>query len=302
MTPALEARGLHVTYSDGTYAARDVSLAIAPGACHALVGESGCGKTTIARAILGLLPPDTHVSGSIRVGTFEVVGASSRQLRDLRGRVVGYVAQNPFASLNPLLRVEHNVAEAWRAHGEAPPAGALQRVLRALGIVDPERTARRWPHEWSGGMLQRASIATAAARAPAVIVADEPTSALDDDLARSTLEALRSTGAALLLVSHDLEMVAGIADEVSVCYGGRIVEQGSAQLLRYPRHPYTRALRVALPRVGGDLPVPLEGAPPDLLQPDQGCPFAPRCPLAQPDCCNSVPLLIDGVACPVVSA
>ena len=298
--PALSIEALSVEYPDGTWAVRGVTLTLADGQCLALVGESGCGKTTIARAVLGLLPRGTRVSGSLRVAGEDMVNASATQLRNVRGLVAGYVSQNPFGAFNPLLRVGRNVAEAWHAHGIRPPAGAVVEALERLGIADASRHVRLWPHQWSGGMLQRATIAAAAAHRPRLIVADEPTSALDADLGHATLEVLRSTGAAVLLVSHDMGMVGAHADRIAVCYAGRLVEVGATvDLLERPRHPYTSGLLAAIPRPGRGLPTPLEGSPPSLRSRDPGCAFAPRCGLARDDCYRHTPRMQDGVACPV---
>lgn len=296
--PALVVTGLSVTYPGGAAAVRGVDLHVEAGECLAVVGESGCGKTTLATAVLGLLPPGTTVTGSVRVTGTEVVGAPPRALRRLRGRAVGLVAQDPYAACDPLRRVRDHVAEAWRAHGARPPPGAVVSRLARLGIPAAERTARRHPHEWSGGMLQRATVAAAAAHAPALLVADEPTTALDADRAHSVLTDLRATGAALLLISHDLGVVAAHADRIAVCYAGRVVETGSSDaVLARPGHPYTEALLASVPRRGAGLPRALPGAPPAATSPVTGCPFAPRCPEAEAACRAALPPLIDGVAC-----
>lgn len=301
--PALTICDLQVEYAGAARAVRGVDLIIEAGACLALVGESGCGKTTIGLAVLGLLPVSAHCQGSILVAGHEVVGASPSSLRALRGLTAGFVAQSPYDACNPLHRVEAHVGEAWRAHGDRPPDDGVQGALRRLGIRDAARSARRWPHQWSGGMLQRASISAAAARSPGLIVADEPTSALDAERAEATLQALRATGAAVLLITHDLVLAAAHADEVAVCYAGRVVEQGrSDDVLHRPRHPYTRALFAALPRPGCGLPAPLPGAPPGPTAGDSGCAFAPRCARAENTCrYEPAPPLRAGVRCPVVA-
>lgn len=300
-TAALAVSDLHVEYAGGARAVRGVDLAIAPGACLALVGESGCGKTTIGLAVLGLLPDGTRTDGSIRAAGHDVVGASPRTLRALRGLVTGFVAQSPFDACNPLQRVGAHVAEAWRAHGDRPEPDDVAGAIERLDIEKAARAARRWPHQWSGGMLQRASIAAAAARSPALIVADEPTSALDAECSDATLRALRATGAAILLITHDLGLAATHADEIAVCYAGRIVETGAAAgVLERPRHPHTAALLAALPRPGHGLPVPLAGTPPSPHGEDCGCAFAPRCAHAVAACATGQPpALRDGVRCPL---
>ncbi|MGH9008288.1 MAG: oligopeptide/dipeptide ABC transporter ATP-binding protein, partial [Acidimicrobiia bacterium] len=175
---------------------------------------------------------------------------------------------------------------------------AVTGALERLRIDDAPAGARRWPHQWSGGMLQRATIAAASALGPALIVADEPTSALDADRATATMEALRDNTSALLLVSHDARLVAAHAERVAVCYGGRIIETGAtADVFAHPRHPYTAGLLAALPRPGAGLPRPLPGGPPDLRQPEAGCGFCPRCDRADVTCANQLPPLAGGVAC-----
>lgn len=229
-----------ITYPNGFCAARDVRLRVEAGECLALVGESGSGKTTLARAALGLLPKGARIAGSIRVGGTEIIGACEAELRSLRGRVVGFVAQDPFAACDPLSQVKTHVAEAWRAHGMRPPEGAITNKLQSLGIVNAAHVARSFPHQWSGGMLQRAVIAAASAHEPKLIIADEPTSALDSMRADETLRSLRHTKAAILLISHDFNHVATHADRIAVLRAGRLVETSDTQtVLRQPQHPYT---------------------------------------------------------------
>jgi peptide/nickel transport system ATP-binding protein len=298
MSHGLNISDLTVTYAGGSRAVRGISLQLDPGQCLGLVGESGCGKSTVAMAVLGLLPRTATITGSIRLGAQQVVGASERELRHARGRRVGLVAQDPMRSFNPLLTVGASVAEAWRVHGEKPPRGAVAASLDTLGIPDAEHRMRHRPHQWSGGMLQRASIAAASAHTPALIVADEPTSALDADRADAVLQALRATGAGILLISHDLALVARHSDQVAVMYAGRVIEHGPArQVLAHPRHPYAEALLAATPRPGAGLPVPLPGAPPPLTDDVPGCAFAPRCRHAVDTCATRRPELRDGVAC-----
>lgn len=248
-----------ITYPNATTAVRDLSLSIAPGECLALVGQSGCGKTTLAKAALGLLPAGTQITGSIRLGDAEIIGAAEQSLRLLRGRVVGLVAQDPFAACNPLARVFAHVAEAWRAHGLRVADGKIVGALADLGIDDAGTRAQQYPHQWSGGMLQRAVIAAATAHQPTLIIADEPTSALDADRAQATLTRLRQAAAerraAVLLITHDLQLAANYAERIAVCQAGRIIEMGAtATILNEPRHPYTVALLGARPRPGSLVP------------------------------------------------
>lgn len=296
--PALAVRNLDVTYANGAHAVRSVDLAVEPGRCLGLVGESGSGKSTVVNAVLGLLPRTARVVGSVRVDGTELVGVSEAVLRRLRGKALGLVAQDPMASFDPLMSVAGSVAEAWRVHHERPRDHAVDRALEALGIDNAHVRARLRPHMWSGGMLQRAAIAAAEAHHPRVIVADEPTSALDADRADAVLTALRSTGSAVLLVSHDLALVAAHADDVAVMYAGEVIEQGTADaVLRRPRHPYSRALLAATPRPGHGLPVPLPGAPPPLDVEPCGCPFASRCGQVAARCRDEAPRLVSGVSC-----
>ncbi|WP_052850573.1 ABC transporter ATP-binding protein [Streptomyces avicenniae] len=245
----LDVRGLGVERPGGVRPLRSVELRVRAGECVVVVGSSGSGKTTLLRALLGLLPRSARVTGSALVGGTEVVGAQERTLRRLRGGTVGYVGQDPFASFDPLRSVGHHVAEAWRARGGAPPDGAAVARLAALGIADAAVRARHRPHAWSGGMLQRASIAAAGAHGPLLTLADEPTSALDAELADDVLAALRRDSGALLMVSHDLRLARTVADRIAVLHEGRIVEDGpAADVLGRPAHPATVALVEALPR------------------------------------------------------
>lgn len=257
MKQILHFQKVSVTYANGFYAARDVSFAMTEGECLAIVGESGSGKTTIARAALGLLPVNTKIEGSIRVSETEVVGAGEKVLRNLRGLTVGFVAQDPYSGFNPLSKIYNHISEAWRVHALEPPKNLIVGALEKLGIKTAEKTSRMYPHQWSGGMLQRATIAAAGAHEPQLIIADEPTSALDANRADEILTALRLTGAAVLLISHDINLVAKHARRIAVCYNGTIVEIGETrQIIENPQHSYTRKLiGAALPE---EKPVPIK--------------------------------------------
>jgi peptide/nickel transport system ATP-binding protein len=241
--PALRVRELHVAYGGGRPVLSGLELDAQAGECLAVVGESGCGKTTLVRTLLGLLPPGAKASGSAELNGTQLLGLRRRAFRQLLGTQIGYVAQDPYAACDPLRTVGHHVAEAWRAKGLRPPEGTIAAKLDQLGIVEGGRRARDHPHQWSGGMLQRATIAAATAHDPKLTIADEPTSALDADLADGVLDALRSAGRTLLLISHDLRLVERHADRVAVMRDGGIVESGpTADVLGAPQHPYTVGL------------------------------------------------------------
>lgn len=247
--PVLEYVDVEIAYPNGVRAVQGLRFEIRAGECHALVGESGCGKTTLGRAALGLLPGGTQIRGTIRACGIDVTRASSAELRGLRGLRAGLIAQDPFHSFHPLARVEDHIAEAWRAHRMPPPREQIIERLTAMGIPEADGRIKQSPHEWSGGMLQRATIAAAAAHRPALLIADEPTSALDADHARNVLELLRRLQTAVLLISHDLNLVARYADRITVLRDGRLIESGTtAEITRRPRHAYTQALLAASPR------------------------------------------------------
>jgi oligopeptide/dipeptide ABC transporter ATP-binding protein len=286
----LTVRGLAVTYPDGSHGLRGIDLQVRSGSCLAVLGESGCGKSTLLGAILGLLPRHTRVTGSVRVGDAEQVGAPERALRQVRRSRLGFVPQDPFAAVDPLRPVLHHVRFAARAAGLRVDNAQAAARLAALGLDPAVLTSRRWPHQWSGGMLQRACIAAATVADPPLVLADEPTSALDPDTAAAVLRDLRGRSGSLVLVTHDLDAAALVADEVVVLYAGRVVEHGpAADVLQAPRHPYTAALVAATPRGPGTPPRPLPGAPPDPRSEPAGCPFHPRCPRATAECASQPP-------------
>jgi peptide/nickel transport system ATP-binding protein len=240
---ALEIIDLTVTYGDGHRALSGVSFTVAADGSLGLVGASGSGKTTLLRAVMGLLPASARVDGGILVDGTDLVALSPRERRRLHGKAIGFVAQDPFAACDPLRRVRHHVAEAWEAHGEPVSDGAIDEGLAGIGIPDPAQRSRQRPHQWSGGMLQRATVLAATVHDPVVTLADEPTSALDADLADEALALLRSTCSALLLVTHDLALAGRHTHRLVVLDGGRVVEEGpSAELLTAPGHDTTRRL------------------------------------------------------------
>lgn len=240
---ALQFERVNIVYPNGFCAAREASFTVKAGECLAIVGESGSGKTTLARAALGLLPPDTKITGSIKVDGAEIINSPKKNLRRVRGLVAGLVTQNPFAACHPLATVFDHVAEAWRVHNKKNEKTSIFQALENLGINNAEQTAQKFPHQWSGGMLQRATIAAATAHAPTIVIADEPTSALDTSRAELILTALCRSGAAVLLISHDIALVARHADRIAVCQNGEIVEINTAQeILKNPRHALTISL------------------------------------------------------------
>ncbi|MFE9994188.1 dipeptide ABC transporter ATP-binding protein [Streptomyces avermitilis] len=254
MTPVLEVARLNVDF-DGRPAVRDVSLSLARGEVLGLVGESGSGKSATALAVLGLLPDNATVRGSVRLDGQELIGAGERELTRIRGSRVAMVFQDPLSAFTPVHRVGDQIAEAVRAHQGVSRERARERAAELLDLVGiPASRVRAFPHEFSGGMRQRAMIAMAMANEPDLILADEPTTALDVTIQAQVLDVLRTaqreTGAAVLLVSHDLGVIAGMADRVAVMYEGEVVESGTAvEVFGRPREPYTRKLLGAVPRL-----------------------------------------------------
>ncbi|WP_428952417.1 dipeptide ABC transporter ATP-binding protein [Streptomyces sp. cg35] len=294
----LEVTDLHVEF-DGKPAVRGVDLSLRRGEVLGLVGESGSGKSATALALLGLLPGNATVRGSVRLDGQELVGASDRDLSRVRGARIGVVFQDPLSAFTPVYRIGDQIAEAVRAHRDVSREAARERAVELLDLVGIPRARERadaYPHEFSGGMRQRAMIAMAMANDPDVIVADEPTTALDVTIQAQVLDVLRTarreTGAALVLVSHDLGVVAGTADRVAVMYAGRVVENGPVdEVFRAPGMPYTLGLLGAVPRIdeAAQVLVPVPGAAPGAGEPGRGCAFAPRCPLAEERCLAGVP-------------
>ena len=283
-----------------------VSLSIAPGETVALVGESGAGKSMLALAVMGLLPDGMRVTrGSITLDGDELVRTTTATIRQKRGGQMAMIFQDPQSSLHPAFRVGDQIAESLRTHGTcATKAEARARAVELLGLVgipQADTRARDYPHQLSGGMRQRVMIAMAIANDPHLLIADEATTALDVTVQAQVLDVLRAaqqrTGAALLLVTHDLGVVAGIADRVVVLYAGRVVEEGAVpDVLAAPAHPYTLGLMRAVPRldsVNGDGGVltAIPGQPPNPGAWPSGCVFHPRCEFADEQCASEVPVL-----------
>jgi len=302
--PLLEVEDLTVTAPgpDGPLEiVRDVSLTLAEGELLGLVGESGSGKSMTLLATLGLLPERLAVRGSVRFRGQELLTLPEPKLRALRGAQIAAVFQDPMSSLNPVQRVGEQIAEQLRAHRGASRRAAAARaaeLLELVGIPEPARRARCYPHELSGGMRQRVMIAAALSCEPALVLADEPTTALDVTIQAEVLRLLRElaerVGAAVVLVSHDLGVIAQMAARVAVMYAGEVVEQGAcADVFASPQHPYTLGLLGSIPQLEGWPPRPLRaipGQPPTVAARPDGCPFRPRCPYAF-DACSQRPEL-----------
>ena len=286
-----------------TIAVDGVSFAVEPGRTLGLVGESGCGKSVTALAIMGLLPRrGMRVSGSVRLAGTELLGLPEAAMCERRGRDLGMVFQDPLSSLNPVVPIGLQVSEVLERHRDLPRRQAraqAEQWLARVGIPDPRRRLDEYPHQLSGGMRQRALIAMALACGPRVLIADEPTTALDVTIQAQILALLRElvaeTETALIMITHDLGVVAGLCDDVAVLYGGRIVEHGPRHpLFAQPRHPYTAGLLASIPRLdaaGRSCLEPIRGSVADNIPWTQGCAFAPRCPNALDTCVEVTPAM-----------
>jgi oligopeptide/dipeptide ABC transporter ATP-binding protein len=288
-------------------AVEGVSFALDKGEILAIVGESGSGKSVTAQTILGLTrAPNATITGSVEFDGRDLTELDDEKLRDVRGKRIAMIFQDPMTSLNPVYRVGDQIVEMIRAHGKVPKRQAHEsaiELLRSVGIPNPERRVQDYPHEFSGGMRQRVMIAMALALDPDVLIADEPTTALDVTVQAQILRLLerlnRERGLAVVLITHDLGVVAEIADRVAVMYAGQIVEDATLENLFYdPQHPYTWGLLGSIARLDQPRPVRLAqivGQPPSLLQPPTGCRFAARCPHEFDKCAEPPPL--DGDRC-----
>jgi oligopeptide/dipeptide ABC transporter ATP-binding protein len=303
----LEVENLHVQFrtDDGVVKAVDgVSFAIEPGQTLGVVGESGSGKSVTNMTILGLTRYDNaEITGTIRFDGKDLNDLSDEELRTIRGNDISMIFQDPLTSLHPFYKVGAQLVEAIQAHNETSDNAARERSIELLGLVgipDPDRRFGEYPHEFSGGMRQRAMIAMALANDPKVLIADEPTTALDVTIQAQILQLLErlqdELGMAVVLITHDLGVVAEVADDVLVMYGGRVIEAGSLDDIFYdPQHPYTWGLMGSLTRTdraraAGRLSQ-IQGQPPSLIAPPEGCHFRPRCPHEFPKCSQTPPLL-----------
>ncbi|OLF15886.1 ABC transporter ATP-binding protein [Actinophytocola xanthii] len=303
----LEVRDLSVVFQrrgERPFTAVDgVSFDVEPGQTVGLVGESGCGKSVTSLAIMGLLAKrGVKISGSAKFDGTELLSLSDRQMRDRRGRDLGMVFQDPLSSLNPVVSIGLQVTEVLERHRDMSRKQAsveAAELLEKVGIPDPKRRLSEYPHQLSGGMRQRALIAIALACRPRLLIADEPTTALDVTIQAQILALLadlvRDTETALIMITHDLGVVAGLCDEVNVLYAGRVVERaGRHDLFRVPRHPYTHGLLASIPRLDaprGERLSPIKGSVSDNIPWTTGCAFAPRCPNALDTCVQVTPAM-----------
>jgi oligopeptide/dipeptide ABC transporter ATP-binding protein len=300
----LDISGLRVRFAtdDGPVeAVDDVSLSVAPGEILGLVGESGSGKSVTALAILRLIrPPGDIAAGSILFDGSDLLRLSEDEMRTIRGAKIALVSQSPRTALNPVITIGWQLARLFELHAGAAPREARRRALEALdmvGVPEPARRAKQYAHQLSGGTCQRVMIAMALASAPRLLIADEPTTGLDVSIAARILDLLRDlgsrTGAAIILITHDLGVVAETCHRVAVMHAGQLVETGAVQaLFDRPRHPYTRALMRSIPRIDRDIVLePIAGAVPSLLNPVPGCRYASRCARRLDVCTTTKPTL-----------
>ena len=305
MSSVLQVRDLAVefsTYGGTVKAVRGVSFSLAQGKTLAIVGESGCGKSVTVQSLMGLIPmpPGRVTSGSAMLKGEELIGLTPKQLNQYRGKRIGMIFQDAMSALNPTMTVGNQIAETLVVHTGMSTADARKETIALLSqvqIPEPERRLQQYPFEFSGGMLQRTMIALSIACKPEVLIADEPTTALDVTIQAQILQLLRSLqesrGLSIILITHDLGVVARMAHEVAVMYAGQIVEQGTVDDIFYrSAHPYTLGLKAAMPnRTGKQELQQIPGSPPDLFAPPQGCGFAARCPYAMQLCERQPPPL-----------
>jgi len=306
-TPLLQVKDLTVTFpqpSGEVRAVRGINYEVREGEFLGIVGESGSGKSVSSMAVMGLLPSNARIEGDILLRGQSLVGQSDNKLSALRGKEIAMIFQDPLSALTPVYTVGHQIAEGLLLHDAKLSKKSAEKraieLLQIVGIPAPERRAKAFPHEFSGGMRQRVMIAIAIANDPSLIIADEPTTALDVTIQAQILEVLQKakaiTGAAVILITHDLGVVAGNADRIAVMYAGKLVETGGViDVFARPTMPYTMGLLRSVPNLvtaGKTRLVPLEGRPPSLASLPPGCPFAPRCPIAIDECRTVEPALI----------
>ena len=299
MSRLLEVKNLTTNFHIGVgcvQAVRNVSFHLDAGESLGIVGESGSGKSVTMMSIMGLLPDYADVTAdSIRFGDREMTKMSVGEFRKVRGNEIGMIFQDPMTSLNPLYTVENQIAEPLRIHrgmSKAEARKAALELLKRVEIPNPEARLKQYPHELSGGMRQRVMIAAAIACQPKLVIADEPTTALDVTIQAQVLDLLNhlkeSSNASIIMITHDLGVIASMCSRILVMYGGIICEQGTVREIFYePRHPYTWGLLRSIPKMTerkDEKLIPINGTPPDMLCPPKGCPFAPRCPYAMPVC------------------
>ncbi len=305
--PLLEIKDLSIsfrTYLGKVHAVRNVSFSIEKGETIALVGESGCGKSVTAQAVMGLIPvpPGEIEQGTILFEGRNILNSSQKEWERIRGKEMGMIFQDPMTSLNPTMRIGKQIMEGLLKHHALSHHDAKERaiaMLKWVGIADPEKRTNQFPHQFSGGMRQRVVIAIALACNPKLLIADEPTTALDVTIQAQILELMKEIQGkmetSIILITHDLGIVAGMCDRVLVMYSGEIIESGTVeQIYQRPRHPYTIGLSVPSPAsicLKGKELVPIHGTPPNLMAPPQGCSFCPRCPFAMRICKNNRPTL-----------
>lgn len=298
----LRIRDLRVTFNTQMgqlKAVRGIDVDVAPGEILGVVGESGSGKSVSFLAAMGLLPNSATITGSVMLDGEELIGAKRKAIRSVRGKSLAMVFQDPLSALNPVHRVGDQIVEMIQSHQDMNTHDAEKRaveLLEIVGIPQPDERSRQYPHEFSGGMRQRVVIAMAIANNPKVLIADEPTTALDVTVQAQILEVIQRVqqrfGTAVVLITHDLGVIARVADSVNVMYAGRNVESGSVQsIFDHPSHPYTRGLLSSLPHEGIERLQPIAGFPPNMLAPPSGCGFAPRCQHAIESCSAELPPL-----------
>ncbi|ANF45456.1 MULTISPECIES: ABC transporter ATP-binding protein [Priestia] len=304
MEKMIQIKNLHVqfsTYGGRVQAVRGVSFDLHKGETLAIVGESGCGKSVTSQSIMRLIPtpPGRITSGSILFKGQDLTKLSEKKMRDIRGADISMIFQDPMTALNPTLRVGEQIAENIMQHENISKEKAKEKafeMLELVGIPNPKERLKQYPHEFSGGMRQRIVIAMALVCNPEVLIADEPTTALDVTIQAQILELFKDiqqkTDVSIVLITHDLGVVAQVADRVAVMYAGKIVEIGTRRDIFYtPQHPYTKGLLRSVPRLDlyeSEL-VPIAGSPPDLFAPPSGCSFAPRCPYVMEVCDRMYP-------------